>query len=32
MQTKISYLAVLACVFVNIGLGMVWSGPLFADK
>ncbi len=32
MQTKINYLAVVACMFVNIGLGMVWYGPLFADK
>jgi len=32
MQTKINYLAVLACVFINIGLGMVWYGPLFSQK
>lgn len=32
MSTKINYLALLACVFVNIGLGMVWYGPLFAEK
>ena len=32
MQTKINYLAVLACAFVNMGLGMLWYGPLFSKK
>ncbi len=32
MQTKINYLAVIACVIINAGLGMIWYGPLFAEK
>ncbi len=31
MQTKINYLAVAACALVNMGLGMLWYGGLFAQ-